>query len=645
MRRTASLLGVVAIAATLLLVVPSPASAAYKPPVDPYPDLPSQQFKTYLPFAEKNADGSTATLGGYEPGSPGWAEKEAIARENLTRQGYAPPSSTSAARVAPTKTETLYYDPAQPTNTTPRKAPSTAAVPRPITAPSPVTRAAAGPLLGGFLAGFAIGQTGLAMYGQISGTDPLADICGSGFEGVGSVIYMGMMPDCTAVVTDPNADTPSSVTLTGAGLSMVFVGNNYYASPTTGRSYCYMMGGSLGAGWTLGAYNVALGSWGVMATGPETFSPSTSGFCYTNYPGSRGFASSPATYGHPPQYRLHNPTTGEAIYETVNVPNPSRTAKCSITWEDGMITEGTGFTFEEESGFPVSADGTGCDYAWKQRPDAGPNMMPRELAVRSDIDGGGSTEVLRQVVPTPDPEERAALSDTTGKGLVLHKGSSSCLAWAADCAGWWDDPEKEANYRCTYGDSAVSLAQCYVYRDTFELDNPTATITDPVTGEPTPWTGNDSLNSTSPDAGPTPGDQCMSEWSSVPNPVEWVFHPVKCAFVWAFVPRDVAVTALQDSTTNSWNNSTPGKLALTIGAVSPTLLSLAGDGCGGLILPALAIGADAQPTVQNTAVLPACPGDFFAPYAPGFYWFATISLGIGGFFAVKRLLDGFVGLR
>ena len=634
MRRTASVLGLAAIAATLLLVVPSPASAAYKPPVDPYPDLPSQQFKTYLPFAEKNADGSTATLGGYEPGSPGWAEREAIARENLTRQGYAPPSSTSAARVAPTKTETLYFDPAQPTNTTPRKAPTTAAVPKPITAPSVLSRAAAGPVVGGFLAGFAVGQTGLAMYGAISGADPLAPLCGSGFEGVGSVIYMGMMPDCTAPVLNPNEDAQAGYSLAGYSFNLSWGTWTDYRHTTEVDVYCRT--GSGGAPGTV-----------IVYTGPNGTSGSTSGVRWGTFnacaeiPGASAYN---VILPGPPSWEMRD-SNGVTLATSQPVSaDPMRTARCRITWEDGTSTTGAGSTYKESEGLPLSASGVGCAPAYAAKSGAGPRLMPAEIVVESEKDGT-TTEIVRQQVPTLDPDERASLEDTTGKGLVLRKGASSCLAWAADCAGWWDDPEKETEYRCTYGDSAVSLAQCYVYRDTFELDNPTATLTDPMTGEPVPWTGNDSLNSTSPDAGPTPGEECMSEWSSEPNPIQWVFHPVKCAFVWAFIPRNAVVTALQDSTTDSWNNSTPGKLALTIGAVSPTLLSLAGDGCGGLILPALAIGPNAEPTVQNTAFLPACPGDFFEPYAPGFYWFATISLGIGGFFAVKRLLDGFVGLR
>jgi hypothetical protein len=200
-------------------------------------------------------------------------------------------------------------------------------------------------------------------------------------------------------------------------------------------------------------------------------------------------------------------------------------------------------------------------------------------------------------------------------------------------------------YACSFNGNPVALTECGVYRYTFDSRTATPTITDPVTDEQIVWGSRpDGSNSIDPGTGPgtatSPGTQCMAEWGSAPDPVQWVLHPVKCALVWAFVPRTAVATATQLRMEDHWRGSLPGQLAEAISGIGVELD--AGD-CGGLVLPSPKVGPNWSVTTENHAFLAACPGDFFAPFAPGFYWLTTFSVIGVGVWGVKRYADRFVG--
>lgn len=604
MRRSASVALVVAFVAALVVGVPSSASATDLPPapVVDIPDIPSRTQAT-LP--------NTSNLKATDM----W--KNYLAQ--YTRLVVTTPAGTPTPIVS-----------------------------KPITAPTALARGAAGgPLVGSFLGGFAIGTAGLEVYGMITGDDPLDNLCGTPFEAAGGFLYMGSMPSCVAPIANPNPDVVAGTSATIAGYGAVTYktrnGIGYWCGPGT----------QLAAGLT---YR------GTGTSGnPMTLAWRTSG---SQWPAACGGAlpqyASEFTGLNVTLWAVYRTSTGEVVASAPvqqTTGNPMRTPSCLISWKDGTTTTGTGTRYSETAGIPLSAPGLGCKSAWDAKPGAGREVMPDRIGVDSTVDGGAKTQIADQPVPEMGDAGKIALDPSlgNGRGLVLEKVENnqrlSCMNWEADCAQWWTTTSQgttEGPYRCTFGGAPLSIGECGPYRHTFDTKTNTPTITDPATGTQTPWEAKPSTgNSLNPGTGPgtTPAQSCFDTgWASVANPVDWVLVPVKCALVWAFVPRTQVVATTTAGVAGAWNASTPGLFAAKIAAVSAPLAGLADASCGGLILAVPKIGAGWSVTTENRAFLAACPGDFFAPYAAGFFWFITAALIFGGFYAVKRLLDRFVGL-
>jgi hypothetical protein len=131
--------------------------------------------------------------------------------------------------------------------------------------------------------------------------------------------------------------------------------------------------------------------------------------------------------------------------------------------------------------------------------------------------------------------EPLELSKSDGAG-----GWESCFATLGLCTGWFADPNKSENYQCTQGSLVLSLSACNAYAPTFEPGQPR--YGDPNTGTYTPATVTDPTG-TEDDVG---GSCWPSGWGAF-NPFAWVYMPVKCALVWAFVP-----------TQEQWQSATSG---------------------------------------------------------------------------------------
>lgn len=541
--------------------------------------------------------------------------------------------------------------------TIPQTGKTVAVVPKPITPPTSLARAAgAQPLIGSFLGGFAIGTAGLELYGTITGTDPLQNLCGSAFEGAGSIMYMGTMPDCQAEIDEAmrNADASAGQSASlGAYGGFTFkprtvqntkdIDKSCWKGPSVqlpaGHQYrvIYVSAGVGGAGW---------------ATAPAGNAP-TPCAPYPSYVLRADYAVA--------SFQVFRQADGAVLASGAVVTttgDPSRSPSCTIGWKDGTTTTGVGTTYRESQGLPISTAGLGCKSAWDAKPGAGREVMPDRIGVESTDDAGAKTDIVKQDVPEFSPTEKIALDPTlgNGRGLVLERvidgTPRSCMDWSADCAQWWESTSQgttEGPYRCTYGGAPLSIGECGPYRYTFDQRTAAPTVTDPSTGQQTQWQtapqpGNSLNPGTGPGTGNNPGGDCFAAgWASM-NPIEWVLTPVKCALVWAFVPRTSVVTAAQINTQAAWLGSTPGKLSVAIAGISASLGSLGDTSCGGLILPVPKIGAGWSVSTENRAFLAACPGDFFAPWAGGFYWFISLALVFGGIYAVKRLLDRFVGM-
>lgn len=457
--------------------------------------------------------------------------------------------------------------------TIPTTGTTVATVAKPITAPAAFARGAAGgPLVGAFMGGFAIGTAGLELYGAITGDEPLDGLCGSGFEGAASIIYMGMTPDCLAAVEDPNLDANPDSTLTYAGKTLTVQGQPIFNASIGSTSLCMSSPLPLGSstdppsGYAYyllhnnGGPRAMMGTSTVGAPGTSTLNTRCTS---RGYPTANVWGAAEAGY-LASTLHIRNTTTGVTVATIVpGDGDPERTPRCRIQWEDGSTTVSNGTPYNESDGIPLSSRGLGCEQAFVSKPGAGPELLPDSITVESD-QGGAITEIATQQVPDMSPEQRRGLEAVpgNGRGLVLERtvdGSvKSCNTWEVSCAQWWTttgEGTTPGEYRCTYGGAAVSLVECGPYRHTFDSPTSTPTITDPSTGQPVPWPT------------PTPGQVadgvtggggCAAAWSL--NPVDWVVNPMKCLFI----PSQTAVTTMQTSIATAWAPTVFGQLPLVV---------------------------------------------------------------------------------
>lgn len=162
-----------------------------------------------------------------------------------------------------------------------------------------------------------------------------------------------------------------------------------------------------------------------------------------------------------------------------------------------------------------------------------------------------------------DVEARGAQQDTLQLSRVYGNERVSCFSDPGACVDWFTDPAKSQNYECTHGTKVLAIAECNVYRPTF---NPAQTVqginyADPVTGAlPSP---------TTPVPAPTPGSSpdssaCFPRGWGAFNPAQWVLQPVSCALSWAFVPTNSTAkitavrTAVGQSTIGLWSGAVSG---------------------------------------------------------------------------------------
>lgn len=465
----------------------------------------------------------------------------------------------------------------------------------PLTSPATWTRGAGGVAMMAFQAGWGLGQGGLAMYAAATGDTYENLSCNQPdwYQGVNSLMTFGLAPGCAGTVANPQPGsmiTGGTLVFGGLTFKIHAVSTGRDGSPAnspTGTGYCATWSGNpgsgYGAGWRYPSGYQSMGSWwgGVVQAG--TLAP-----CGPSGTTIAWRSTSPAPYYY--VYNAQGEVARSSEVKLRPLADSTRTPRCKIDWEDGTSTTGTGTAYTENGGIPMSAAGLGCEQAFVSKPGGGPALLPSRITVESEDEAGAKTTISDQQVPDYGPDERRAFDATKSAGLVLTKVvngvSDSCNTWAADCAGWWAQSDQGTNqdtYRCLFGGQAVSLAECGIYRYTFDTKTSTPTITDPTTGQQVPWSstarGN---NSTSPggsgDVGP--GQQCMDEWSSAPNPIEWVFHPIKCALVWAFVPRASVTDNFRDGIGSAWNNSTVGAMAVSLSGL-PAIFSTEA-GCAGL---------------------------------------------------------------
>lgn len=613
----------VAVVAVLAVVLGSPAAAnasvvtAPPPPVDDLKGLPSATKKG-LTSAGGIGDQNIKTMAWLYQQTKNWANDPLVG--------------------APT-------DPNAPTN------PGLGSMSknRPITGATQWLRGAAGGPLTAFTGGWAIGVGGLEIYGAVTGTEPLSNLCGTGWEIPGQILYAGTMPDCTATVTNPNADQASAYSISYGPLTYSYVGSYSQANwgPSTGRPFCYNKAGAMPAGYGLRYWHAQHGSWSTV-----TMLDPYQDCARFNIGGTTGFASSPSIMGNngPPQLRVVQESTGQVVAEqTATQANPVRTPSCSILWDDGDVTNGVGPTYREQDGIPMSVDKTGCGIAWDAKPGAGEEHLPSEIGVQSTDEKGAKTEISRQKSPEWTEQQKKSLTaPSITEGLKLWQGKTSCMTWAADCASWWSDTQQGTtpgtkDYRCTFNKEQVNMDECGVYRHTFDTRTNTPTLTDPDTGTQTPGlTKPEQGNSTNPSTGPTPGGKCMDEWSAAPNPIDWVLHPLKCFAVWAFIPNPTKIPNAQAQIQLRFGQSFPGQLGGVLGGLGSAFGTVGEGGCSGIAINIANVGPDGKAKAEPHRFMAACPGDFLHPYAPYVFWGLSAALVIIAALSIKQQIDRFV---
>lgn len=461
------------------------------------------------------------------------------------------------------------------------------------------------------------------------------------YQGTTLAYWASPVSDCPGMVVDffePNVDVDAIESITAPdGRTLTLVG-------TSGTQFCYASattGSWPGTGY---AYNQqrANGTW----TGNGSLGSGT--FC-----GGAGQYGTPMTSGGQSMtatLRVVTSPGGEVVssWESTN-PNPDRSVRCRYSFSDSPDQYSDPITYDAVTGFPAAAIAEVCEDYVNNLPQS-QILTLTSIGVEESTEGGAYTEIA------DSPVESEADPNTSRKALTLWQVSTelNCLNAGWTCKDWWEQEQATpGTYRCQSGETVVDISKCRAYERSFNPEQQTnadvRTIQDPETGEQFDWgPGVDPSNSLNPGTGPgtgeNPSQACLTSWPSVADPVSWVLHPIKCAFVWAGVPRQSKIDETQERMDSNWRASSIGQLG---GAVSTALVVFdglqAGD-CGGLIIPApTEMSATGQPVFHDVAILPACEGDFFEPWAPIFYWLISGTLVVGGVFAIKRQLDRFVG--
>lgn len=209
-------------------------------------------------------------------------------------------------------------------------------------------------------------------------------------------------------------------------------------------------------------------------------------------------------------------------------------------------------------------------------------------------DTGNPVPVIKpgEVNPPPIPSEYKNNPNCLAGGCVLElkRDNQTCGAVGELCLDWAQDwVTNPMRYRCEYGGAPVAIEMCSAYRSPKHgvLPNMTATGTLlPPTAALPPSLPNTTTTDPKPDPEgpglpelPDP-DECWDDgWAEAQNPLDWVLVPVKCALVWAFVPRAEVVESAMRGATSKWDKTMPGRIPSIVATTfaTPTL-----TGCEGL---------------------------------------------------------------
>jgi hypothetical protein len=438
-------------------------------------------------------------------------------------------------------------------------------------------------ILGGWFAmGFAIGSGGLTAYAIATGDNPVAGACsnGAGVQLATGILYPQLAPDCNMDVPDQNPDVVEGWSLSHGAWNVRFLGHRLQTSNGAPR-LCIKASGPLPTGYNVYRLNASNGVWDGAyfgyTPGDVTVCKSASGHSGPTYPDATAWLSSqPGTNSlNPGPMQLRYGATQVVAESTMADPNPDRQLSCRVSFTNGTSAVSMGATYNDAGGIPTSARSFGCADAFAQ--------------------AAGRTASNISVLSDGDPMIDAPVLETGD--LILSKLVDdkwvTCMTWAVDCSGWWDETLAgtiEGAYSCTYAGSVVPLTECSPYQTTFDTRDGCPQLTEPTTGEPVAADCKGDPNSTDPGSVVTPGEDCYDSWSDEANPLEWVVKPIQCGLVSLFVPRPDVVKDSFDGAIGKWENTMPGQVS---GIVETTFtVPSGGSGCQGpqVLIPLSSMG-------------------------------------------------------
>lgn len=188
-----------------------------------------------------------------------------------------------------------------------------------------------------------------------------------------------------------------------------------------------------------------------------------------------------------------------------------------------------------------------------------------------------------------------------------------CSADRAICADWLQAiNDGEVTGSCRFGEYVIPMGNCMPLRHAFrpgvrprEVKETTRTgdpkYEENPSNQPTAGVGIP-LNGSNPSAPPVDPENpevdpdshnCLQDaWGW--NPVDWVYVPVKCAFIWAFVPKNLPrFTDIGSPLPSGW---------------LPTFPTFSDAACGRITMPRLAMGANWFPKVGPYELIDTCTG-------------------------------------
>jgi len=185
-----------------------------------------------------------------------------------------------------------------------------------------------------------------------------------------------------------------------------------------------------------------------------------------------------------------------------------------------------------------------------------PGAIPRSYDLTAGYPGIEEpvyhTEIQSPKEEYPDCFDAAGAFLNTCTVRVWLNGEP-CVRGMAGCSypQRWREDHPDAQFDCRWGPYVVAFKNCAKLEGRYQIDTKVDTITkvDPVTGEPEipgPPVAPPCLVNCDPVLPPpppepedpdNPSNNCFADAFSL-NPVDWVFVPVKCALMWAFVPPD-----------------------------------------------------------------------------------------------------------